>query len=270
MSSEKQVEYLKHWFTTFYEMYAQNGSQVSTAGIPGPFLAFDELEYEFLDVATHDAIEEAAEQVDLAVDPGQVVYWVPSQKHPYHSSNLVKSEFSNEKRTRRSRAERIERLATDLSTGPLVGLGTQAEQALRAEVTGALNKLDELLDRLPRHHGRMGHNNPPPDEITEVGKAAEQLREASRLMRQELTKETPNAVEVAQATKRINNTVVWIGKKGDSAADGFAKEIGKRAAQGVVIVGAYMIPAHFTDMMGAARMAVESALRWLSYFSSLL
>jgi hypothetical protein len=93
---------------------------------------------------------------------------------------------------------------------------------------------DKLKDALravtPSKHGKIGHNNPPPDDEAPQTQAVIDIQHGNYVIERELKKEIPDALAIAKATSKLKSAFGYLGKTVDAAVDSFAKAIGTSAA----------------------------------------
>lgn len=123
----------------------------------------------------------------------------------------------------------LDELTEALEAGHPSLTGNPADLQRREQVIGQIVAVKEQLAKLRPHHGGVGHNNPPPDEEegVQTSSALDIVEETVDRLGIELTKEAPDAVQVARSGKTLRNAVHWLGGKGDLFAEEFAKAFGK-------------------------------------------
>jgi len=123
----------------------------------------------------------------------------------------------------------LDELTEALEAGHLSLTGNPADLQRREQLIGQIVAVKEQLAKLRPHHGGVGHNNTPPDEEegVQTSSALDIVEETVDRLGIELTKEAPDAVQVARTGKTLRNAVHWLGGKGDLFAEEFAKAFGK-------------------------------------------
>jgi hypothetical protein len=259
---------MRHWFHQNFEdpvhetpYNSQEGGYLYIWG--GPYNAHDELHSEFGSLIPDERIEEVAD--DIEGEDG-IYDWAPGSDHPdtrqrEEEWQRKRDEQEEEPPQPESLNAIIDRLKTDVR--PSYGDGYELE--LRRAIRGELDTLRTTLAQVTPPHGRIGHNNPPPDDESPQAIVIIEVRDAGETIGRELAKQEPNALEVANATSRLQAALGWFGKKLDKTADsfasGFGKALGVAAAGAVIAEGALLIPS-LVQLIGSI---VQHAIQWLSH-----
>ena len=128
----------------------------------------------------------------------------------------------------------LDQLTHDLEAGKPTLVGNPAERDRRDDLLSRIDELEEELNRARPNHGGLGHNNPPaeseqnslsPEVLAAVASSAETIRS-------ELTKDEPDALEIARAGSALRGIAHWLAGKGDIFADEFVKAFGKSLGNG--------------------------------------
>lgn len=232
----KQIEYIKHWFFRNFEDPAnetpynsQEGGYLYIWG--GPYDALDEIGNEFGDLVSQEVIEEAVNEVQR----DGIYDWAPGTEHPDQRQRQEEWEAEQQPELEPD----IDLIIENLKAGIKPNYGAPHELAEREAILDRLAQLETTLEGLRPRHGGLGHNNPPDDDETDTAGVLSDVNEASKVIREELSKAEPDALAVGLATSRLRTLVTWFGKKFDIAADAFAKAVGDSAgkATGVAAVG---------------------------------
>lgn len=191
----------------------------------GPYNAHDELFSEFGSLIPEQRIIEAAEEMQ---DENGIYDWAPGNDHP--ATREREEEWRREQDERDNeppQGETLEQITERLRSGAArLRYGDGFEREQRNAIRADLDKLNAALAQVTPTHGGIGHNNPPPDDESPQAVVVVDVRIASETIGQELAKVEPNALEVAEATSRLQVALGWLGKKLDAAADSFAKGFG--------------------------------------------
>jgi hypothetical protein len=118
-------------------------------------------------------------------------------------------------------------LADDLENGRPTLIGSPAELQMRRQLLDRIGELERELEQLRPGHGGIGHNNPPADEDDPDPELIDFVAESAGILRTELTKEAPDALQVARAGIALRNAGHWLAGKGDAFADEFVRALGK-------------------------------------------
>lgn len=129
----------------------------------------------------------------------------------------------------------LDDLSRRLEAGIPVLIGTPVELRRRREIRSRIDELQNELSRLSSEYGGMGHNNPPKDEdLTSADTEVLSIMvNSSNILTAELSKEEPNALEIAKAGSSLRNLGHWLAGKGDVFADEFAKGLGKSLGENI-------------------------------------
>lgn len=232
MGKARQAQYLKHWFGRYFEDPANETPYSSEEGgyqyvWGGPYDAQEQLANEFAGVVSDDVIERAARQLEES----GTVDWAPTPNHPDHRAALDdRGDDGPDAEDPLDHAERmIDQALARLEAGARPNYGDAYERRLRREI---LSALDALAPPAPAGRHGLGHNNPPPDEIS--APSAPDVSLAADELRRELRRSKPEATVVARAAKVLWAAAKWFGSKIDKATDAFASELGKRGAQAAI------------------------------------
>lgn len=117
-------------------------------------------------------------------------------------------------------------------------VGLVSENEIRDQITVQLNRLDTLIRAYhPTRNALLGHNHPPESLDDEAGSVLEPLSTEIAALKDELATPAPSALKVAKYANKLaeigRQITGWFARKGDLVAEEAAKEIGKRAVQGV-------------------------------------
>ncbi len=267
LGKAKQRDYLLAWFHHHFEDPTQETPYNSREGgylyiWGGPYDAREEIEAEFGSFISEQVIEDVVEEIES----DGLTEWAPSHNHADHEQ--VRAEWEAEREERESAAPQpdIESIIAALQRAETARYGDVEEKRQRQEILDRLEQLERLLPR--QAHGGIGHNNPPSEEGGLGSDLVPDIREASAIIREELVKPEPNALEVAKATSRLSAALSWIGKKLDVAIESFSKEVGSTTGKAVgVVLGAYGVDKFAPTIGTTLRHVVESATQWLSHIT---
>ena len=223
MGRDRQKEYMRHWFHRNFEDPAQEthydrseGGYIYLWG--GPYDAHDELYNEFGALIPEERIQELAREIEG--ESGGIYDWAPGPDHPdtRQREEDWRQEYADQAPDQESLEQVIERLRAGAK--PRYGDGYEIEQ--RRAIRAALEQLRSVLVPVTPLHGGIGHNRPPPDNDSPQVLTIIEIRDAEQTISRELAKSEPNALEVANATSRLQTAFGWLGRKIDKAADSFA------------------------------------------------
>lgn len=122
-----------------------------------------------------------------------------------------------------------DRFAGELEAGQPVLFGSPLELQRRREILARLDELHSELDSFGPQHGAIGHNKPPEDIDPEAGETEllAIVTNSADILRAELGKEEPDALEVARTGSLLRNLGHWLAGKFDIFAEEFAKGFGR-------------------------------------------
>lgn len=262
----RQLEYLLAWFHRHYEDPAQETPYNSEEGgylyiWGGPYDAREELDAEFGSFVSEQVIEEAVQDIES----DGLTDWAPGLNHADHER--ARDDWQAEQLERDD-----ERLTLDLGAiiamledGQKPRYGDADEKRQREETLDSLEALESLLPKSA--HAGIGHNNPPTEGGADVDVIAN-IREASAVIRDELGKSEPNALDIAKATSHLSSMLSWFGKKLDIAIESFAKEVGGSSGKAVgVVLGAYGIEKFVPAIGTALGHVIDKATQWLTHIT---
>lgn len=129
-----------------------------------------------------------------------------------------------------------------------------------AELHRAVEAAAQTLTAVNEKYGGMGHNNPPTDidDLPLTSADRDEIGQALSILRSQPIQPTANQFfSIRGALQQLSTLSVklgsWVAGKGDLAANKFAEEIGKRAAQGVVVLPLWLLlEEHLRAVMTAA------------------
>lgn len=261
----RQRDYLLHWFHQNFEDPAQETPYNSQEGgyqfiWGGPYDAQEEIESEFGSFISEQVIEE----VVADVESDGISDWAPGRNHADHEHARNEWEAEQAERDAEEPKPNLGMIIAALERGENPRYGDVGEKDQRQEILDRLEQLERLLPA--QTHGGIGHNNPPAEAGKIDSHLISDIREASSVIREELIKSEPNALEVAKATSRLSIALSWIGKKLDIAIDNFSKELGGTAGKAVsVAAAAYGIEKVAPTIAVTLNHVVEQATHWLSH-----
>jgi hypothetical protein len=264
---ERQKEYMRHWFHRNFEdpvhetpYSSQEGGYLFIWG--GPYDAREQLYDEFGSLVLEDRIEELADEIE---GEDGIQDWAPGPDHPDTRQREEEWHRERGKEETRLQSETLDQIIDRLKSGVKPTYGDDYELEQRRAVRERLDKVKSLLAQVTPAHGGIGHNRPPPDSDSPQAVVIVELRDAEETINRELTEREPNALEVANATLRLQSALGWFAKKFDLAADSFAKGFGKTlgvvAATAAVAAAGLKIPslAHLLAEI------IQYVTQWLSY-----
>ncbi|ADP71135.1 hypothetical protein Rvan_1899 [Rhodomicrobium vannielii ATCC 17100] len=261
LSRERQNAYMRYWFERNFEDPAHETPYESREGgyqylWGGPYDALEELEAEFGSIIRFERIEEAAKNIE---DEDGILEWAPGLDHSDKKppADEWEEEILDEKLKRKS----LDDILIDLKSGITPKYGDDAELQLRQTAIEKLVHLKQALAASTPSHGAIGHNRPPFDEEASEEAAVHEAREAQETISAELTKQEPNALQVAEATSRLQKVSNWLGNKADKAVDHFVEAFGKAA--GTAIVGG-LAAVYFPSISEA----VQAVTEWLAHITA--
>lgn len=275
LSRARQLEYMTAWFAGRYEDPAESTPYNSAEGgylfiWGGPYDAKDELFNEFGSTIPEDRIDEAVEEVTR----DGIVDWAPGHDHPDRQQARDEAlwddrpDFDDEETGRPTTlGPDLDDIIRDLKGGARPRYGGPLDAALRRDILHRLDELKSLLEPPKPAHGGIGHNRPPPDADDPQVKSVADIDAAQQVIRQELEKPEPNALEVAKATSGLRKALEWLGKKVDAGVDAFVKkvgtELGEHATAGLVAAGTWLA-ASDTPLGASIRGVIAIVTNWLS------
>lgn len=262
LSKARQREYLLAWFGDQYEDPANETPYDSSEGgyqfiWGGPYDAREELYEEF----GHLVSEELIEDVVSEVESDGLTEWAPGRSHPDHER--AREEHEAENQSDDEGVDELELVIGMLQGGAKPNYGSAEDTRRRTEILTEIEALQRLISPVPQ--AGIGHNNPPPDEDdgSAVVDANAEVRDASAIIRSELTKSNPDALQVAHATSRLRTIGAWFAKKADVMAESFAKAIGDTTGKAFVVVGSsYAVSPGFQTMITNV---VQHVTQWLAH-----
>ena len=260
LGKAKQREYLLAWFHHYFEDPAQETPYNSQEGgylyvFGGPYNAREELDGEFGSFISEEVIEEVVREIEA-----DGVEWAPSHNHADHEQAREEWEAEQAERNPNEPEPDLQSIIAVLQRGEKPRYGDEEEKRQRQEILDRLEQLERMLPE--KSHAGIGHNNPPPDEGNSSVDVVSDIREVSELIRGELVKTEPNALELAKATSYLASLSSWVGKKADLAVDSFTK--GASGAVGTAL-GTYGVSKIFPEIGTALGHVVEVATQWLSH-----
>lgn len=267
LGKAKQREYLLAWFHSHFEDPAQETPYNSEEGgylyiWGGPYDAREELDTEFGSFISEQVIEEAVQEIES----DGLTEWAPGTNHADHERARAEWDAEHSENDSSEPEPNLQLIIAALKGGQKPRYGDEEEKRQRQEILDRLDRLERLLPE--RQHAGIGHNNPPPDESGPSADIFSDIREANELIRNELVKAEPSALEVAKATFRLSSILSWFGKKFDVAIENFAKEAGGSAGKAVGVVLSACGIEKFAPAIGATLgHVVETATQWLSHIT---
>ena len=113
-----------------------------------------------------------------------------------------------------------------------------SENQLRDQINAQLNRLEaHIRSYRPIYSPLLGHNHPPESLDDETRTVLEPLSVGITALKNELANSVPSASKVAKYANKLaeigRQITGWFARKVDLAAEEAAKEIGKRAVQGI-------------------------------------
>lgn len=256
---ERQKEYMRHWFHSNFQdpvhetpYNSEEGGYLYIWG--GPYNAHEELEAEFGRLVPFERIEELANEIE---DEDGIYDWAPGLDHPDTTQRKI-AWLQDQDEFPPSDADALEDVIERLESGVKPIYGSADELKKRRVALESLERLKLALPNPTPLHGGIGHNRPPIDDNDPHGAALQEARDAEETISAELAKPEPNALEVAEATSRLQKALGWFGTKLDKAADSFASTIGNAAAIGAV---AQIFP----EVRHLTAEAVHAVTQWLSH-----
>jgi hypothetical protein len=266
LDEEGQLEYMEAWFRHFFEDPANETPHDSGEGgyqyiWGGPYDHREELQSEFEGVVSDELIERLAQTLD-----GYGHEWAPTSNHPARADDRPDDE--NEE----SWDPDLGTLIDALERGQEVNFDAP-ESPARATIAERLQAVEQALAEL--QHGGIGHNQPP--EAIEVVEALEdaqqqQIASAIGVVRVEITKARPDALEVGYAALSFRNVGTWLARKADKAADEAAKVVGKGVGYAALAGGAIAIGAaagqwhHLAQLLAGVARAIAI---WIAQITGL-
>lgn len=263
LPEEEQLEYMKAWFSRYFEDPAQetpyNGREGGYLYIHGgPYDAEEELRGEFEGVVSEESIGAAIE--DVTSD--ETFDWAPTSNHPDRVDD-GRDEFEDEEDQTLSADDLLRRI----QAGALPTFGSQAEREQRDVVLERLNELERQLADLIPQPGEIGHNRPPgtitDDQVAEITGAIADLRA-------QMAQPEPDAGVVARSGGTLERFAAWLAAKANIAVDAFAKGLGDAlgkaagvAAVGLGVAGVAAASGQGDDLLVAVQSAASSVVGWL-------
>jgi hypothetical protein len=263
LSKFKQLPYLVWWFNGMFEDPANetpyNGREGGYQYIwGGPYDASEELADEFDRLVSDKVIEQAIAEVES----NGLLDWAPGRNHPDH--DRAAAEYEEGRQQAEEEKVELEEIERRLNSGIVPSFGDTWEKNHRAKILHEIHELKQVLPSDKPSHGGVGHNNPPSEFQIEPAETKE-IREATRVIRDELVKEKPDAKSVANAAGVFKTFLSWAAKKVDVGVDEFVKSFGKSAG---VVAG----PAAIAAIVAAVNLIVpilgklfSTVIEWLGY-----
>lgn len=163
LTEEEQIDTMVGWFNRMFEDPQNSTPYAIDKDSPynyeyiwgGPYDASDELFGEFGDIASEEAIEQAAKTVQ---NQDGIFEWAPSNNHPVmrqRDEDALAEQFQFEQSLYEIRRRAREK--------PELTTGTESEISARRELVALAKDLEPLLMMASeeRSHGGIGHNQPP-------------------------------------------------------------------------------------------------------------
>ena len=258
LGKARQLEYLVDWFHTYYEdpvhrtsYDGQEGGYLWNHG--GPYDASEQLYDEFSGIVSDARIAEAVEEIETE----GTTEWAASPNHPDEEQDHAEREFDEAQDVSSTSEQLLELLIRRLTSETPTHFGTEEDEAGRRNLLAELDRLSGAASAIP--YASIGHNNPPPDDGATASPPAFSIAVEAAFIRAELGKQAPDALAVAQSVSRLKTVTDWLLKKGDIAADGFAKTIGVSSAVAVAATASPIL-APLRELMGKV---VDAAVSWL-------
>lgn len=136
------------------------------------------------------------------------------------------------------------------------------------DIQSALDRLEDALRQVHPFSSAIGGNHPP-DEIgvppyrDEDKRSIVQAIEILRAPEQELDTKPEEVEKAAEELKTVGEKLVdYLKQQGEHFSESFSKEVGKRAAQGIVFLGVWQV------LAGRLLEAYEAVKAWLSLLHS--
>ncbi len=155
-----------------------------------------------------------------------------------------------------------------LETGEQARFGQTGEPDLRRSLRDAALRLAAALEERRPRHGEMGHNGPPLDDDGNPLPAyfVNEVQEATKTIAQETAKATPDALEIAKATSRLDALKSWLQPRAALFVDEFAKKagatMGAATVTGAGIACATLVP--------PLHSLISASVHWLAAVLSVL
>lgn len=258
---------MRYWFHRYFEDPAEQTPYNSREGgylyiWGGPYDAKEQLFDEFGSLIPEERIEEVGDELE-----GDGIYdWAPGPDHP--DLEQVRQEWDDERRYDESPPEAeddLDLIIDRLRSGLRPSYGDAYELERRREALQRLDQLKLALEAVAPQHGGIGHNRPPPDEDSLQVSVINDVREANEVIRKELAKPQPDALQIAEATSRLRKAFGWLGKKIDVAAESFAKGFGSAAGKATGIVVAASVGSNVPPLGKLIAEVVTYVSQWLSH-----
>ncbi len=134
------------------------------------------------------------------------------------------------------------------------------------ELQSALDKLEDAVQQVHPYSSAIGGNRPPeeiglPPYRDEDKRSLIETIEILRGPEKELDKKPQEVEQAAEKLKTIGEKLVgYLRQQGEHFAESFSKELGKRAAQGIIALGAWQV------LAGRIIEVYEAVKAWLSVF----
>lgn len=263
LSKSKQLPYLVWWFNSMFEDPANETPYNSQEGgyqyiWGGPYDASDELGDEFGQLVSDEVISKAVAEVES----DGLLDWAPGRNHPDHERAAAEYEESFQDSV--DEHIELEEIQERLDKGVTPSFGDAWEKNHRTKILREIHELEQELPSTNPQHGGMGHNNPPADTQIDPVEAGE-IREATRVIRDELIKDEPNAKAVANAAGIFKKILTWVAKKADIGVDEFVKNFGSSAGKAAGPVLVTVLAAKFSGALPLIGKVFSTVVEWLSH-----
>ena len=268
LSEKEQVPYLVHWFNEMFEdpqnetPYSQNENSSSNYEYiwGGPYDAREQLADWFTNIASEEAIEKAAKDVENEHD---VYEWAPGPKHPDHQRAAAEHRQSLYEDDQEPQLDEIRRRLKSgqfLKTGDLF-LKSESPTAIQIsnELGDEISQLREQLTKLSEYqHVGLGHNNPP-DAIQIDVNLTIRIEEQLEVLEAETTTLEPAPESALEATGKLK--VIANEVRSFAAQCYAATKTTAAAAVATTIVGG--LTAIILAIAGKLDVVVQLATQWL-------
>lgn len=247
LSPDEQREYMLAWFGRMFEDPANETPFQSSEGgyiyiWGGPYDAREQIENEFYDVVSEDLLNEVIDEVET----DGISDWAPGPHHPDHVRAAEDYYESMEEPE-----QKFEEAIKILEAGGVPVLGADAEVQLRSDLASSANNILAMLQPKKPEHGGMGHNQPPiDDDEYALPFDLDEVHQAAKVIATEASKETPDALAIAEASSRLAKLRKWGKEKADAAAEEFAKGFGKAAGTAAGVGFVALVVAAVSHLLG--------------------
>ncbi|MFZ5780405.1 MAG: hypothetical protein ACOY4R_09435 [Pseudomonadota bacterium] len=220
LSREDQLAYLEYWFYTYFEDPANETPYESAEGgyqyiWGGPYDARDELNDEFDGIVPEEVIEDAVKRVEQE----GTIEWAPSRNHSDQQDAAAEAAAEQEDDVEQD----LDYLIARLERGGTTSYGGPGDQQGREQIRADIAGIRETI-RSEGPSGRIGHNNPPPDD-EDVNDAFDTIGTEGEFIRAELDKPVPAALLVAKSASRLKAAWQYILKKLDVGVDTLVRTV---------------------------------------------